>query len=78
MNPYMFLIGAVIFSAYLFFLLWSITYSNKKQREENYPNMSVDNIDMDGIGNYGRIPNKKPKYVSKWDNVPGRKSRRKR
>ena len=71
-----FIVGAVIFSAYVYFLIWSIFDSNKRQREENYPTL-VDDMDMDGIGNYGRIPNKKPKYVSKRSNVSGRRSVRK-
>ena len=34
-----FIVGAVIFSIYLFFMFYNIIYSNKKQREENYPNV---------------------------------------
>lgn len=67
-----FIVGFVIFSIYVFFLINTIFTQNKKQREENYPN--VDIVDMDGMGNYGRIPNKKPKYVSKRSNVSGRRS----
>ena len=36
-----FIVGGVIFSIYLFLMFWNIVYSNKKQKEENYPN--VDN-----------------------------------
>jgi hypothetical protein len=32
-----FIIGAVIFSIYLYFTIWNIYYSNTKQREESYP-----------------------------------------
>lgn len=71
-----FLAGAFFFALYVWFTLWIIFDQNKKQREENYPTL-VDNMDMDGIGNYGRIPNKKPKYVSKRSNVSGRRSVRK-
>ena len=49
-----FIVGGVIFSFYVYFLIWNILYSNQKQREENYPN-SVDVIDMDGHGNWGRF-----------------------
>ena len=41
-----FIVGGVIFAVYLFLMLWSIVYSNKKQKEENYPN-----IDNKGISN---------------------------
>lgn len=34
-----FIVGAVIFLIYLFLMFWNIIYSNKKQREENYPNI---------------------------------------
>jgi phosphotransferase system glucose/maltose/N-acetylglucosamine-specific IIC component len=34
-----FVIGAVIFAIYMFFTIWNILYSNKKQRDENYPNI---------------------------------------
>ena len=33
----MFIVGASIFSVYVVLLVWNIFYSNKKQREENYP-----------------------------------------
>ena len=62
-----FIVGGVIFSIYLYFLIWNILISNRKQREENYPGYysrqgMVDNIDMDGQGNYGRfVPEKKVK-----------------
>ncbi len=39
-----FIVGAVIFSIYLFLMFWNITNSNKKQKEENYPN--IDNKGM--------------------------------
>jgi hypothetical protein len=34
-----FIVGGVIFAIYLFLMFWSIVYSNKKQKEENYPNI---------------------------------------
>lgn len=60
-----FLVGGVIFSFYVYFLIWNIFTSNKKQRQENYPNYTsnVDGVDMDGMGNFSRFPadNSKPK-----------------
>ena len=55
-----FIVGGIIFSVYVYFLIWNIFYSNKKQREENY-GISVDTIDMDGHGNWGRFVPEKPK-----------------
>lgn len=50
----------------MYFTLWNIFYSSKKQREENYPNYydrhgqmgesKADNMDMDGMGNFSRFP----------------------
>lgn len=62
MNLGFFIIGGVIFALYMGLTIWNIIYSNKKQREENYPKYydrhgSVpDTMDMDGMGNYGRFP----------------------
>jgi len=56
----MFIVGTVIFGAYMYFLIWNIFYSAKKQREENYPGLTGiedDIVDYDGMGNYGRFPN---------------------
>ena len=47
------------FSIYLIFLIWNIIYNGKKQKEQNYPNLdslNQDNIDLDGMGNQGRVP----------------------
>ena len=33
-----FLVGGVIFAAYMGLTIWNIIYSNRKQREENYSN----------------------------------------
>ena len=52
-------VGFLLFSIYLIFLIWNIIYNGKKQKEQNYPNIAStknDNIDLDGIGNQGRIP----------------------
>lgn len=57
-----FLVGGVIFAIYIWFTIWIIFSQNKKQREEDYPSIA-DSMDVDGHGNYGRIPNKQPKNV---------------
>lgn len=44
MNLGFLLIGAIIFSIYLYFLFLNIYLANKKQKEENYPNLSEDDI----------------------------------
>jgi len=49
-------VGFVLFSIYLVFLIWNIIYNGNKQQEENYPTLQDDVIDMDGIGNKGRVP----------------------
>lgn len=67
-----FFVGAIIFAVYVWFTLWIIFDQSKKQKAEGN-GTRYDDVDMDGIGNYGRIPNKKPKYVSKRSNVSGRR-----
>ena len=54
-------IGFILFSIYLLFLIWNVIYNGRKQKQENYPMVNVkekvrDNVDMDGIGNQGRVP----------------------
>ena len=54
MSPTMFIVGTVIFGAYMYFLIWNIFYSAKKQREENYPGLTGiedDIVDYDGTSN---------------------------
>ena len=62
MSITMFIVGAVIFTVYLYFLIWNIFWSSKKQREENYPGLTGmgDPVDYDGMGNYGRFPSTVP------------------
>ena len=38
-----FIVGAIIFAIYMFFTIWNIVYSSKKQRKENYPNIEKKN-----------------------------------
>ena len=49
-------VGFILFSIYLVLLIWNIIYNGNKQQEENYPTLQDDVIDMDGIGNQGRVP----------------------
>ena len=37
----MFVIGFILFSIYLVFLMWNIVYNGKKQKEENYPELDI-------------------------------------
>ena len=55
----MFLIGSIIFFIYLFFYVRIVVRDfGKDSRNDDY---LVDSNDFDGIGNQGRIPNKKTK-----------------
>ena len=57
MSILFFFIGFVIFSAYMFFLIWNISFSTKNKIEENNPTIDEDNpVDYDGGGNWGRFP----------------------
>ena len=58
-NKIMFVIGSVIFIIYVYFLLKIIRTQHKIQRKENIT--SYDSNDLDGMGNQGRFPDKKPK-----------------
>ena len=53
-----FIVGAVIFAVYVYLMIWSIFYNNRKQQEENYPNLTGmgEDIDYDGMGNFSRFP----------------------
>lgn len=42
-----FIIGGIIFSVYVFFTLYNIFYSSKKQKEENYPNIDLSKKNKD-------------------------------
>lgn len=63
----MFIVGFVIFAAYMALTIWSIFYNSRKQREENYPNLTDmgDRMDYDVMGNYGRFPATTPKKRKK-------------
>lgn len=54
----MFVVGFVIFAAYIYLTVWSIFYNSRKQQEENYPNLTGmgETIDYDGMGDFSRFP----------------------
>ena len=54
----MFIIGFVIFLFYVYFLIWNIFYSNKKQRDGNNYGPKSDELDSDGMGDFTRFPDK--------------------
>ena len=56
MGLVMFIIGFIIFVIYVYFLIWNIFYSSKKQREENNYGEQPDVLDTDGMGNFSRFP----------------------
>lgn len=41
-----FIIGGIIFAVYMYLTIWNIKYSNKKQKEENYPNLGGEGCDL--------------------------------
>ena len=55
----MFFIGLAIFIVYAYFLLRIISRQHRIQRKEHAN--AYDQVDLDGMGNQGRIPDKKPK-----------------
>ena len=50
----MFLVGAIIFSVYVAFLIWNIFDSAKKNKRDNYPELPelLDSIDYDSLELY--------------------------
>ena len=56
MSLTMFIIGLVIFVIYVYFLIWNIFYSTKKQRQENRYSDQPDVLDSDGMGDFSRFP----------------------
>ena len=70
-----FVIGAIIFVAYVGLLVWSIFYNSRKQQEENYPNLDGmgEVIDYDGTY-YERY---KTRYKQRPKTKQGSQSRRK-
>ena len=58
-NQVMFFVGLTIFIVYVYFLLRIIGKQHRIQRREHAD--AYDQLDIDGMGNQGRIPDKKPK-----------------
>jgi cytochrome oxidase Cu insertion factor (SCO1/SenC/PrrC family) len=52
-----FAIGLVVF---LLFIL-GVFFNNKESNDNMRSKIETDTVDYDGSGNFGRIPNKKPK-----------------
>ena len=52
-----FIIGFIIFVIYVYFLVYNVFFSTKKQKVENNTGQKVDNIDNDGMGNFSRFGN---------------------
>mgnify|MGYP001175718324 CR=1 FL=1 len=53
----MFVVGALLFSVYIYFTIWNVT--NKKQGQEyesNKADLPIDELDSDGMGNFSRFP----------------------
>lgn len=71
MSTGFFIVGAVIFSIYIYFTIWNINRGAKVQQEENerkelqrrYSENSM--VDYDGMGNFSRMPISRPKKKSK-------------
>ncbi len=58
-NKFIFLIGFIILIVYSYFL-FSIINKQKKHKSREQMNVSDQN-DLDGMGNQGRFPDKKPR-----------------
>jgi hypothetical protein len=58
MSLEMFIIGLIVFIIYVYFLIWNIFYSTKKQRQENSYSDQPDVLDSDGMGDFSRFPKK--------------------
>ena len=58
-NQVIFIVGFTIFIVYVYFLLRIIGRQHRIQRKEHAD--AYDQVDLDGMGNQGRIPDKKLK-----------------
>ncbi len=62
-NTLMFVIGSLIFVAYISGYLMMVHRQNQLQIEEEKKQSQIvgktDEVDLDGIGNYGRFPKEK-------------------
>lgn len=56
MNIALYIVGFILFGSYCCFMVWSISYGNRKQNEtNNYANLS-DPEDTDGMEKVRRLP----------------------
>ena len=55
--PVIFIFGLFVF---ILFVL-GIIFNSKETKKDNSNRVEIDTLDYDGSGNFGRIPNKKPK-----------------
>ena len=54
--------GIFIFGLIVFMLfLLGVLFNSKETKRDNSNRFETDTLDYDGSGNFGRIPNKKPK-----------------
>lgn len=54
--------GIFIFGLIVFMLfLLGVLFNSKETKRDNPKRFETDTLDYDGSGNFGRIPNKKPK-----------------
>ena len=56
-NTVIFIFGLFVF---ILFVL-GIIFNSKETKKDNSNRVEADTLDYDGSGNFGRIPNKKPK-----------------
>ncbi len=52
-----FALGLIVF----FLFLLGVFFNNKESKSKERSKIETDTVDYDGSGNFGRIPNKKPK-----------------
>jgi len=52
-----FAIGLIVF----FLFLLGVFFNNREVKANSQAKIETDTVDYDGSGNFGRIPNKKPK-----------------
>jgi len=53
MSTTMWVVGGIIFIAYMYFTIWNINNGSKKTESVD---SSYDVMDMDGMGNFSRFP----------------------
>jgi hypothetical protein len=63
----MFIVGASIFSVYIYFIIMNAVWDSKKQKEENNLNIKdqSNSIDYDGMGDFSRFPSTKETLTHK-------------